>query len=100
MVERERLDQGCTWRQLKRSLILQGRQLALAALERVRATAYLLRYQGRAWTAQEPCVSHDHGRCDIAASGAHGASQRLMTSQVIAGTPLGTHTQRRQSVQA
>src|SRR5262249_4745188 len=51
-------------------------------------------------TALEPCVSHDHGRCDIAASGAHGASQRLMTSQVIAGTPLGTHTQRRQSVQA
>src|SRR5215510_13593795 len=31
--------------------------------------------QGRAWTAQEPCVSHDHGQCAIAARGAHGASQ-------------------------
>src|ERR671938_451420 len=31
--------QGCTWRQLKRRLILQGRQLALPALERVRAAA-------------------------------------------------------------
>ena len=39
LVERERLDQGCTWRQLKRRLILQGRQLALPALERVRAAA-------------------------------------------------------------
>ncbi len=39
IVERERLDQGCTWRQLKRRLILQGRQLALPALERVRAAA-------------------------------------------------------------
>lgn len=39
IVERERLDQGYTWRQLKRRLILQGRQLALPALERVRAAA-------------------------------------------------------------
>ena len=39
IVERERLDQQCTWRQLKRCLILQGRQLALPALERVRAAA-------------------------------------------------------------
>ena len=39
IVERERLDQQCTWRQLKRRLILQGRQLALPALERVRAAA-------------------------------------------------------------
>jgi len=39
LVERERLAQGCTWRQLKRRLILQGRQLALPALERVRAAA-------------------------------------------------------------
>jgi Transposase DDE domain len=39
LVERERLEQGCTWRQLKRRLILQGRQLALPALERVRAAA-------------------------------------------------------------
>ena len=39
LVERERLDQGCTWRQLKRRLILQGRQLALPALEQVRAAA-------------------------------------------------------------
>src|SRR5262249_54081961 len=39
LVERERLDQGCTWRQLKRRLLLQGRQLALPALERVRAAA-------------------------------------------------------------
>jgi hypothetical protein len=39
LVERERLDQGYTWRQLKRRLILQGRQLALPALERVRAIA-------------------------------------------------------------
>jgi hypothetical protein len=39
MVERERRDQGCTWRQLKRRLILQGRPLALPALERVRAAA-------------------------------------------------------------
>jgi Transposase DDE domain len=39
IVERERLDQGCSWRQLKRRLILQGQQLALPALERVRAAA-------------------------------------------------------------
>ena len=39
MVERERLDQGYTWRQLKRRLILQGQQIALPALERVRAAA-------------------------------------------------------------
>jgi hypothetical protein len=39
LVERERLEQGCTWRQLKRRLILQGRQLALPALEQVRAAA-------------------------------------------------------------
>ena len=39
IVERERLDQQCTWRQLKRRLILQGRQLALPALERVQAAA-------------------------------------------------------------
>jgi len=39
IVERERLDQGSTWRQLKRRLILQGQQLALPALERVRAAA-------------------------------------------------------------
>jgi putative transposase len=39
IVERERLEQGCTWRQLKRRLILQGRQLALPALELVRAAA-------------------------------------------------------------
>ena len=39
LVERERLEPGCTWRQLKRRLILHGRQLALPALERVRAAA-------------------------------------------------------------
>ena len=39
MVERERLGQRCTWRQLKRRLILQGSQAALPALERVRAAA-------------------------------------------------------------
>jgi Transposase DDE domain len=39
IVERERLNQGCTWRQLKRRLILQGRQRASPALERVRAAA-------------------------------------------------------------
>lgn len=39
IVERERLDQGCTWRQLKQGLILQGRQRTLPALERVRAAA-------------------------------------------------------------
>ena len=39
IVERERLGQGCTWRQLKRRPILQGSQAALPALERVRAAA-------------------------------------------------------------
>jgi hypothetical protein len=39
IVERERLDQQCTWRQLKRRLILQRRPLTLPALERVRAAA-------------------------------------------------------------
>ena len=39
IVERERLVQRCTWRQLKRRLILQGSQAALPALERVRAAA-------------------------------------------------------------
>src|SRR5918911_5501963 len=39
IVERERLDQRCTWRQLKRRLILQRRSLTLPALERVRAAA-------------------------------------------------------------
>ena len=35
IVERERLDQGCTWRQLKQRLIFEGRQFSLPALERV-----------------------------------------------------------------
>jgi putative transposase len=39
IVERERFDQGVTWRQLKRRLILKGRQLALPALERLRRAA-------------------------------------------------------------
>ena len=39
MVERERSDQGGTWRQLKRRLILNGPQVALPALERVRRAA-------------------------------------------------------------
>ena len=39
IVERERLVQGCTWRQLKRRLILRGSQAVLPALERVRAAA-------------------------------------------------------------
>jgi hypothetical protein len=39
IVARARLDQGSTWRQLKRRLILQGQQRALPALERVRAAA-------------------------------------------------------------
>ena len=39
IVERERLAQGSPWRQRKRRLILQGQQLALPALERVRAAA-------------------------------------------------------------
>ena len=39
VVERERLDQGVTWRKLKRQLILQGQQVPLPALERVRKAA-------------------------------------------------------------
>jgi putative transposase len=39
VVERERLDQGVTWRKLKRRLILKGRQVPLLALERVRKAA-------------------------------------------------------------
>jgi hypothetical protein len=39
IVERERLDQGCTWRQLKRRLIFQRSQTPLPALGRVRAAA-------------------------------------------------------------
>src|SRR5262249_48186000 len=39
IVECERLGQGCTWRQLKRRLVLQGSQAALPTLERVRAAA-------------------------------------------------------------
>jgi hypothetical protein len=39
IVEHERLAQGCTWRQLKRRLILQGSRVALPALEQVRAAA-------------------------------------------------------------
>jgi hypothetical protein len=39
IVERERLDQPCTWRQLKRRRIFQGSRVALPALERVRAAA-------------------------------------------------------------
>ena len=39
IVERERLAPGCTWRQLKRRLILQGSQAVLPALERIRAAA-------------------------------------------------------------
>ena len=39
IVERERLDQHCTWRQLKRRLILRGSRVTLPALERVRAAA-------------------------------------------------------------
>jgi len=39
IVERERLDQQCPWRQLKRRLILQSRPLTLPALERLRAAA-------------------------------------------------------------
>jgi hypothetical protein len=39
LVERERLDQSYTWRQLKQGLIFQGRQRSLPALERVRAAA-------------------------------------------------------------
>lgn len=39
VVERERLDQGDTWRQRKRQLILTGPQGILPALERVRRAA-------------------------------------------------------------
>ena len=39
VVERERLDQGVTWRKLKRHLILKGQQVPLPALERVRKAA-------------------------------------------------------------
>ena len=39
MVERERLDRGLTWRQLKRQLILTDSQGSLPALERVREAA-------------------------------------------------------------
>jgi hypothetical protein len=39
IVERERLDQGDTWRQRKRQLILTGPQSVLPALERVRRAA-------------------------------------------------------------
>lgn len=39
IVERERLDRGLTWRQLKRQRILKGSQLTLPALERVRQAA-------------------------------------------------------------
>jgi hypothetical protein len=39
VVERERLDQGVAWRKLKRQLILQGQQVPLPALERVRKAA-------------------------------------------------------------
>jgi putative transposase len=39
IVERERLDQGDTWRQRKRQLILRGLQSTLPALERVRRAA-------------------------------------------------------------
>jgi Transposase DDE domain len=39
VVERERLDQGVAWRKLKQHLILQGRQVPLPALERVRKAA-------------------------------------------------------------
>ena len=39
VVERERLDQGVTWRKLRQHLILKGRQVALPALERVRKAA-------------------------------------------------------------
>jgi hypothetical protein len=39
VVERERLDQGRTWRQCKQQLILQGTQVALPALARVREAA-------------------------------------------------------------
>jgi hypothetical protein len=39
IVERERLDQGLTWRQLKRRLIRKGAKVSLPALERVKEAA-------------------------------------------------------------
>jgi Transposase DDE domain len=39
IVERERFDQGITWRQFKRHLILKRSQVPLPALERVRMAA-------------------------------------------------------------
>ena len=39
IVERERLDRGRTWRQLKQYLIFNGVQLSLPALERVKRAA-------------------------------------------------------------
>jgi hypothetical protein len=39
IVERERLDQGVSWRQRKQQLILTGLQGALPALKRVREAA-------------------------------------------------------------
>ncbi len=39
IVERERLDHGVPWRKFKQRLILQGRQVPLPALERVRKAA-------------------------------------------------------------
>jgi Transposase DDE domain len=39
VVERERLDQGMSWRKLKQRLILTGRQVPVPALERVRKAA-------------------------------------------------------------
>jgi hypothetical protein len=39
LVERERLDHGVPWRKFKRRLILQGSQVALPALERVKKAA-------------------------------------------------------------
>jgi hypothetical protein len=39
IVERERFDQGMTWRQFKRHLILKRSQASLPALERVRMAA-------------------------------------------------------------
>jgi CobN/Magnesium Chelatase/Transposase DDE domain len=49
IVERERLDQGYTWRQLKRQLILNGVQASLPALERVRMAAQLLFQEKNPW---------------------------------------------------
>ena len=39
IVERERLNRGLTWRQLKQQLIIKGSQITLSALERVRQAA-------------------------------------------------------------